>query len=137
MLQSLFFKFFIFKIYFNWRVIALKCCAGFCCTTTYGLWIGHKYTCVPSVLSISPCPPSHPSRSTQSTELSSWSYTAASCWLSMLHMAAYICQCYPLNLSPPLLLLLCLNVCSLCSYLHFCHANRFIRTIFIDSIDMH
>ena len=88
MLYNSFFSgdFFIFKIYFNWGVIALKCCAGFCCITTYGLWIGHKYTCVPSVLSISPCPPSHPSRSTQSTELSSLSYTVASCWLSILHM---------------------------------------------------
>ena len=37
-------------------------------------------------MSISPCPPSHPSRSTQSTELSSLSYTVTSCWLSILHM---------------------------------------------------
>ena len=45
---TLFFKLF-FKIYFNWRIIALQCCLGFCHTTT---WISHKYTCLPSLLSL-------------------------------------------------------------------------------------
>ena len=56
---------------------------------------------------------------------------------SDLAAAVYICQCYFLNSSPPLLLQLCPNVCSLYSYLYFCHANRFISTIFLDSIYMH
>ena len=47
-----------------------------------------------------PCilPPSlsHPSRWSQSTELISLCYTAASHQLSILHLVVYICQCYSL-----------------------------------------
>ena len=45
-------------------------------------------------------PPSHPSMASQSTELSSLFYVTASHELSILHMVAYICQCYSLNSSP-------------------------------------
>ena len=31
-------------IYFNWRIITLQYCGGFCHTET---WIGRRYTCVP------------------------------------------------------------------------------------------
>ena len=34
-------------IYFNWRIITLQNCDGFCHTS---VWIGHRYTCVPSIL---------------------------------------------------------------------------------------
>ena len=37
----------------------------------------------------------------------------------------------------PLLLLPCVKVCSLCLCLHCCPANKFISTIFLDSIYMH
>ena len=38
---------------FNWRIIALQCCADFCHTTR---WINHKYTYVPSLLNLTPTP---------------------------------------------------------------------------------
>ena len=40
---------------FNWRIIALQYCLGFCHTST---WIHHRYTYVPSLLTLSPT--SHP-----------------------------------------------------------------------------
>ena len=49
----------------------------------------------------------------------------------------YICQCYSLSSSHPLFPVLCPQVCSLCTCSH-CHtANRFISTVFLDSICMH
>ena len=44
-------------IYFNWRLITLQYCSGFCHTLT---WISHGCTCVPH-----PETPSHPSVSSQ------------------------------------------------------------------------
>ena len=44
-LDHLFFFFFnFFKIYFNWKLITLQYCTGFCHTLT---WISHGCTCVP------------------------------------------------------------------------------------------
>ena len=60
-------------------------------------------------------------------------HTANSHWLSILHVIMYMFLCYSFNLSLPLLPLLCLQVCSLCLCLH-CLVNRFISTIFLDSI---
>ena len=35
--------YFFFKNLFNWRIITLQYCDGFCCKLA---WIGHRYTCV-------------------------------------------------------------------------------------------
>ena len=48
-------------IYFNGRLITLKCCSGFCHIFT---WISHGCTCVPHP---EPPSPSHPSGSSQCT----------------------------------------------------------------------
>ena len=80
---------FIFLI-FNWKIIPLQCCVGFYSTT----WISPKYTLYPLPLESHPLPPSHPSRSSQSTKLSSLCHTAAFHYLSILHMVVYICRCY-------------------------------------------
>ena len=50
-------------IYFNWRLISLQYCSGFCHTLT---WISHGCTCVPHPEHPSQLPP-HPSGSSQCT----------------------------------------------------------------------
>ena len=66
--------------------------------------------------------------------LSSLCHTANSCWLFILHMIMYIFPCYSLTSSHPFFPPLCPQVCSLCLCLHCCPANRFISTIFLDSM---
>ena len=63
------------------------------------LWISHMIYISPHFESPSQLP-SHPSRPSQSTELSSLCYRAASHRLAILHRVVYLCQCYPLNSSP-------------------------------------
>ena len=106
-------EFFFFKFIFNWRMITLHCCVGFCQTPT---WISHRYTYVSTLLKLPPTShpiPSHPSRLSQSTGLSSLHHTANSNQLSVLHMVMYIFQCYSLNSSHVLPSPLCPQVCSL------------------------
>ena len=61
--------FFSFFLYFNWRLITLQYCDGFCHTFT---WISHGCTCVPhpeppSHLPHHPIPQGHPSAPALST----------------------------------------------------------------------
>ena len=53
------------------------------------------------------------------------------------HLEYPIYQCYSLSLPHPLLPQLCPQVHSLQLHLYSCPANRFISTIFLDSIYMH
>ena len=54
-----------FLIYFNWRLITLQYCSGFCHTL---IWISHGCTCVPHPEPpLAPPSPCHPSGSSQCT----------------------------------------------------------------------
>ena len=92
-------EFFFVFWHLYWSIIALQWCVSCCCTTK---WISYTYTYIPisppSWASLTPSL-SHPSRSSQSIELISLCYAAASHYLSILHLAVYICQCYSLTSS--------------------------------------
>jgi len=72
--------------------------------------------------------PSHSSRLSQSTKLSSLCYTVNSHWLSILLMVLYMFRCYSLNFSHPLL-----PLCVHKSVLYVCISMPF----FLDSIYIH
>ena len=104
-----------------------------CCSMMWHIVISYddttfiqSVTYIPILLSLAPTP--HPSRSSQSPELSSLCYRAASHSLSVSHVVAYMCQCYSLCPSHPLLLLLCPHIPSLCLHLYSCPAKRSICT---------
>ena len=80
----------------------------------------------PSWTSLPPPTPSHPSRLSQSTGLSSLSHTANSHWQSILHMVMYMFPCYSLHSSHPLPFLHPASISLLlCLPLHCYPANRF------------
>ena len=81
-----------------------------------------------------PPSPSNPSRSSQSDRLGSLCYITVSHQLSNLHMIGYICQCYSLDSSHPLLFPLCPEDCPLHLHLYSCPSNMFISTIFLNPI---
>ena len=104
----------------NW-IIVLQYYVDFCYTT---MQVIHKYSHVPP--SWTP-PPSHPSRLSQSTRLSS--IIATSHWLPV-YIWQCMFQCYSPSSFHPLLAPRCPQACSLCGCLYSCPENRFISTIF-------
>ena len=89
-------------------------CQFLLCNKVNQLYV-YIYPHIPSLLSFPPSL-SHPSRWSQSTELISLCYAAASPQLSILHLVVYICQCHSLTLSqltlpPPRVLKSILYIC--------------------------
>ena len=119
-LHSLFF--FNLCIYFNWRLITLQYCSGFCHTLT---WICHGCTCVPHPEPLSHLPPhpiplGHPSAPALSTLSHAWNLD----WQSISHMIIYMFQWYSLKSSHPRLLPQSLKDCSIHLCLFCCLAYR-------------
>ena len=110
--------------FFNWKIIALHYCVGFCRTT---MWLIRKDTYVPSLLS------SHPSRLSQRTRLdpcTSSSFPLAICFAyGSADMSTPLSQ-----LIPPCPSFAVSKVCSLRLYSY--PANRCICTIFLAALYM-
>ena len=123
-----------FKNYFNWRLINLQYCGGFCHTFT---WISHGCTCVPHS-----DPPSHfptytiPQGHPSAPALSTLSLALNLDWQSVSHMIIYMFQCYSLKSSHPHLLPQSPKVCFLHLCLFCCLAYRVIITILLNFIYM-
>ena len=127
----------IFKnyfIYFNWRLITLQYCSGFCHTLT---WITHGCTCVPH-WEPPHLPPISSLRVDPVHQLLSVLFHASNMdWWSISHMVIYMFQCYSLKSSHPCLLPQSPKVCSLHLCL-FCYLTyRVIVTIFLNPIYMY
>ena len=114
-------------------MIAFQCCAGFCHTST---WISHRYTCVPPSWTSLPSPsPSSPLDCHRAPVWVPWTHIADSHWLAILHMVVSLST--PLSPSVPPSAprpLPSSQACSLCLCLHHSSADRFISTIFVDSL---
>ena len=96
---SAIFLFFNLFIDFNWRLIILQYCSGFCHTLT---WISHGCTCVshsepPSYLTPHPIPLGCP----RAPALSALFHALNLDWSSISHMVIYTFQCYSLKSSHP------------------------------------
>ena len=117
--------------FFNWRILSLQCCVGFCHTV---MWISHRYTYVPSLLNLPPTSQPFPPLWVFTEDWFELPESYRRFPLAILWVVMYMFQCYSLNSSHPLLPPLCPQVCSLCLCLHCYPTNRFISTIFLDSI---
>ena len=123
-----------FKIYFNWRLINLQYCSGFCHTLT---WISHECTCVPhpellSRLPPHPIPLGHPI----APALRTLSQASNLDWQSVSHVIIYMFQSYSLKSSHPCLLPQDSRDCSIHLCLFCCLTYRVIVTIFLNYIYM-
>ena len=120
--------------FFNWRLITLQYCTGFCHTLT---WISHGCTCVsqpelPSHFPPHPIPQDHPS----APVLSSLSHASNLDRRSVSHRIIYMFQRYSLKSSRPHLLPQSPKDCSIHLCLIGCLAYRVLVTIFINFSDL-
>ena len=127
-----FFSFLKKLIYFNWSLITLQYCSGFCHTLT---WISRGCTCAPrpeppSHITPHPIPQGHPS----APVLSTLSLASNLDWWSVSHMIIYVFQYYSFKSSHPRLLPQSPKDCSIHLCLFCCLAYRVIVTIFLNSI---
>ena len=91
--------------------------------------INHKYACISSLLGLPPILLGH-------RRAPGWAPCATQQLPTSPHFTpvVYVCWSYSLNLSHPLLPLLLPQVHSLHLYVSSCPANRFIITIFLNSV---
>ena len=125
---------FLKLINFNWRLITLQHCGGFCHTST---WISHGYTCVPP--SWTPATSlSTPSRwVVPEDQLCALLHALNLHWSSVLHMIIYMFQSFSLISSHSHLLPHGPKVCSLHLCLFCFLAYMVIVPIFLNFIYMH
>ena len=123
-----FLKKIIFIYLFYWSVIALQHHVSFCCKQRASAMCIHTFS--PSWISVPT--PSHGSRSSQSSRPTPLLYSGFPSSLSCTWKCMYVSA--TLSFSHPLLPAQCSQVCSLPLRLHSCPANRYINTIFLDSV---
>ena len=109
--------------FFNWRIIALQYCLGFCHTST---WISYRYTYVPSLLNL----PSTPLGCHRAPGLSSQqiptSYLFYIQWCVCFNVTLSICPTSPSPTVSPSLFFMSASPLLPCKWI--------IRTIFLDPI---
>ena len=116
-------------IYFNWRLITLQYCSGFCHTLT---WISHECTSVPHPEPLSHLPPHPiPQGCPSASVLSALFHSSNLDWWFISHMVIYMFQCYSLKLSHTHLLPQSPKVCSL--HLRLFCGHKIVVTIFLNS----
>ena len=120
----------VFSFYFNWRLITLQYCSGFCHTLT---WIRCGCTCVPHPEPLSYLPPHTIPLGHPSAPAPSILYHALNLdWWLVSCMIIYMFQCHSPKSSHPCLLPKSPKDCPIHLCLACCLTYRVIITIFLN-----